>query len=211
MSKTNKNKNKKNSKKWGVSNKGLELGTLIFKPFHPTPIQSHCFRFKIGSSITGLTILQSNIFAMYVLAISGTTARSIMSSMRIKYFRAIATGFSTSVIDELYIRDANAQGLVDPIDSTSTGQGNAHVLWRPNKKSLSSDWFNFNTGGSICIMSLPAGTTLEVCVDFVLGGAAGTISGASYTSVYTTGFMYSMGLDGAAGSINYQAIGMNQA
>jgi len=186
-------------------------GTMVFKPFHPTPIYSHKFRYKIASAIVGQTVTQANIFACYVLATSAANSRSIIGNMRIKKVTAIATGLSATTIDELYIRDANQQGLVDPIDASSTGQGNAIATWKPNRKSLSADWFNFGTGGSLFTMSLPAGATLELDVDMVLGGAAGTISGGSYTGTYTTGYMYSMGLDGSAGSIYYQALGMNQA
>jgi len=148
---------------------------------------------------------------MWVLAISSTQGRSIIANFRIKKIIAIATGLSSTSTDELFIRDANAQGIVDPIDASSTGQGNALVVWKPNKNSLCADWFNYNTGGSLVILSVPSGATIEFDMDFVLSGAAGTISGASYTATLTQGYMYSMGPDGAAGSIYYQALGMNQA
>jgi len=205
----NHKKNHKNSRRNGTSK--IQSGYQLFKPFHPTPIYHKLFRYKIGSAIVGQTVTQANIFASWVMAVSSIAARSIMGNMRIRYVKAIATGLSATTIDELYIRDANQQGLVDPIDSSSTGQGNAIVVWKPNKKSLTSDWFNYGTGGSLFTMSLPAGTTLELSADFVLGGAAGTTSGNTYAATVTLGQLYSMGLDGSAGSIYYQALGMNQA
>jgi len=205
--------NKKSKSKGQISGKSsvkTMLGNKIFTPFHPTPIMRKIFRYKIGSAIVGQTVTQANIFAAWVLAVSATNVRSIMANMRIRKVTAIATGLSSTTIDELYIRDANQQGLVDPIDSTSTGQGNAVATWKPNSKSLSSDWFNFGTGGNLFTLSIPAGSTLELDVDMVLGGAAGTTAQQVYTSTVTLGIMYSMGIDGAAGSIYYQAIGMNQ-
>jgi len=189
----------------------VSSGTLVFSPFHPTPIFSKIFRWKIATAIVGTTITQANVFAAWVMATGATSVRSIMANMRIKRLTAICTGLSANVEDEIYIRDANAQGLVDPIDSTSSGQGNTIATWKPNSKSLASDWFNFNTGGSLVIMSLPSGTTLEAEFDFVIGGAAGTISSAVYTVAgASAGFLYQMGLDASPGSIFYTAIGMNQ-
>jgi len=135
-----------------------------------------------------------------------------MGNMRIKHVRIVG---ASSTFEELYIRDANQQGLVDPVD-TSSVTGVANVLWKPNKNSLTSDWFNFGTqsgssAASLFILSAPVNSIIELAVDCVLGGAAGTGSGASYTSTFTLGVMYSMGLDGAAGSIYYTPIGMNGA
>jgi len=195
----------------GYSSVKTSSGVLVFSPFHPTPIFTKLFRWKIATAIVGVTVTQANVFASWVLATGATSVRSIMSNMRIRRLTAICTGLSANVEDEIYIRDANAQGLVDPIDSTSSGQGNTIATWKPNSKSLASDWFNFNTGGSLVIMSLPSGTTLEAEFDFVIGGAAGTISSAVYTVAgATAGFLYQMGLDAAPGSIFYTAIGMNQ-
>lgn len=211
-----KNKNQRKNRTVGAVPKSMSSvktasGTLVFAPFHPTPIFRKLFRWKIPTAIVGQTVTQANVFASWVMATGSTSGRSIMSNMRIRRMTAICTGLSANVEDEIYIRDANAQGLVDPVDSTSSGQGNTIATWKPNPKSLAGDWFNFNTGGSLVIMSLPSGTTLEVEIDFVIGGAAGTISSAVYTMVgATAGFLYQMGLDGSAGSIYYTAIGMNQ-
>jgi len=195
----------------GISSVKVAQGTLVFAPFHPTPIYRKLFRWKIATSIVGQTVTQANVFAAWVMATGATSVRSLMANMRIRRLTAIATGLSAVVEDEIYIRDANAQGLVDPVDSTSTGQGNTMATWKPNNKSLASDWFNFNTGGSLVIMSLPSGSTLEAEIEFVIGGAAGTISSATYTVAgASAGFIYQMGLDGAPGSIFYTAIGMNQ-
>jgi len=195
----------------GKSSVNTSSGVLVFSPFHPTPIFRKLFRWKIATAIVGVTVTQANVFAAWVLATGASSVRSIMGNMRIRRLTAICTGLSANVEDEIYIRDANAQGLVDPIDSTSSGQGNTIATWKPNSKSLASDWFNFNTGGSLVIMSLPSGTTLEAEFDFVIGGAAGTISSASYTVAgAVAGFLYQMGLDASPGSIFYTAIGMNQ-
>jgi len=195
----------------GYSSVKTSSGVLVFSPFHPTPIFTKLFRWKIATAIVGVTVTQANVFASWVLATGATSVRSIMANMRVRLLTAICTGLSANVEDEIYIRDANAQGLVDPIDSTSSGQGNTIATWKPNSKSLASDWFNFNTGGSLVIMSLPSGTTLEAEFDFVIGGAAGTISSASYTVAgAVAGFLYQMGLDASPGSIFYTAIGMNQ-
>jgi len=195
----------------GMSSVKTATGTLVFAPFHPTPIYRKLFRWKINTAIVGQTVTQANVFASWVMATGATSVRSLMANMRIRRLTAIATGLSANVEDEIYIRDANSQGLVDPVDSTSSGQGNTIATWKPNPKSLVGDWFNFNTGGSLVIMSLPSGTTLEAEFDFVFGGAAGTISSAVYTVAgANAGFMYQMGLDAAPGSIFYTAIGMNQ-
>jgi len=186
-------------------------GVLVLPTFHPTPIYSKIFRYKVGTAIVGQNITQANIFAMWVMAITTTVSRSVMASMRVKHIRAIATGLSATTTDELYIRDDNINGMIDPVDQSSTGQGNAIVTWKPHKTSLSALGFQSSTGNAVCILSVPAGATIEFAVDFTLSGFAGAGLTATYTSAYTAGVMYSMGPDGASGSIYYAAIGMNQA
>jgi len=211
VSKQNSNKKKPNRQKRSSTVGKVRSGLSVFKPFHPTPVYRKLFRYKVGSAIVGQNITQNNIFAMWVCAQTVASARSIMNCMKIHSIRAIATGLSSTVTDELYIRDDNINGPVDPIDASSTGQGNAVVEWRPRKKSLGDDWFQSSTGTAICILSIPAGATIEFDVSFVINGAAGTGLTAQYTSTFVAGDFYSMGPDGAAGSIFYQSIGMNQA
>jgi len=201
----------KSSKGNLIPKSSATLSTLILKPFHPTPKFRKIFRWKITTAIVGQTVTQANIFAAWVLATSAGAVRSLMASMKILSVKAIATGFSATSIDELYIRDANQQGVVDPVDSTSTGEGNTLVQWKPDPKSLTSDWFNFGTGGSCFTLSVPVGAILELDCEYVNPGAAGTGATATYAATVTTGIGYSMGLDGSAGSIYYAAIGMNQA
>jgi len=207
------NKNRKNSgKSLAVPASLMKLDTLQLAPFHPTPKQNHKFRYKVSTAITGQTVTAANIFAAWVLAISSTVARSIIGNMRIKNVKIVG---ATSTFEELYIRDANQQGYVDAVDATGN-QGITSAEWKPSPKSLSSEWFNFNTqsgssAASLFTLSAPVNSIIEVDTQIVLGGAAGTISGASYTGVYTQGYMYSMGLDGAPGSIYYVALGMNGA
>jgi len=212
MQKTNKNNNKKSARSGRGSTTGKVMsGMSVFLPFHPTPIFHKLFRYKVGSAIVGQVITQANIFAMWVCAQTTTTARSIMACMKVNAIRAIASGDSATVTDECYIRDNNINGSVDPIDATSTGQGNAVVKWRPKPKSIGSDFFLSSTGTAVCVLSIPSGATLEFDVSFSILGAAGTGLGPQFTSVFIAGTLYSMGPDGAAGSIFYQAIGMNQA
>jgi len=205
------NKKKSNRSKQSSTIGKVRSGLSVFKPFHPTPVYRKLFRYKVGSAIVGQNITQNNIFAMWVCAQTVASARSIMNCMKVHSIRAIATGLSATTTDELYIRDDNINGLVDPVDATSTGQGNAVVEWKPKKDSLGHDWFQSSTGSAICILSIPVGATIEFDVSFVINGASGTGLTAQYTSTYVAGDFYSMGPDGAAGSIFYQAIGMNQA
>jgi len=194
------------------SSTGFMSGILVFKPFHPTPVYQKKFRYKIPTAIVGQVVSMNNIFAAWVVAQSSVLGRALITAMRIRRVIAIATALSATVDEELYIRDASLYGPVDPVDSTSTGQGNAIATWEPKPKSLAADWFQYTTGASCFQYSLPAGTTLEVDVDFVVSGAAGTGVTTSYTLVgATTGTFYSMGLDGSPGSIYYSAIGMNNA
>jgi len=213
-------KNKKNNSKLKKQNSGdgkansvgLMSGIMVFKPFHPTPVYSKLFRYKIPTAIVGQVVTMNNIFAAWVVAQSTTVGRALISTMRIRRVTAIATALSATVDEELYIRDASLYGPVDPVDSTSTGQGNAIATWKPKAKSLAGDWFQYTTGASCFQYSLPAGATLEIDIDFVVSGAAGTALTTTYTLAgATTGTWYSMGLDGSAGSIYYSAIGMNNA
>jgi len=190
----------------------LMLNTLELKPFHPVPIYKKKFRYKIATAVVGQTVTCQNIFAAWVQASTTTSARSIIGNMRIRHVAIVG---NTTGFEELYCRDANQQGYVDSVDSTNVN-GNTSVIWRPKPKSLSSDWFNFgtysgNTPASLFTFSAPVNSILELAVDFVLSGAAGSIGGQVYTSTFTAGVSYSMGLDGAPGSIYYTAIGMNSA
>jgi len=205
-------KNKGGNRKGTVPKSELMLNTYELKPFHPTPKMIHTFRYQISTAITGQTVTCVNIFAAWVLAISSSALKSIIGNMRIIHVAATA---ATSTFDQLFIRDANQQGVVDPVDSTSI-TGVTNVMWKPNSKSLASDWFNYNTqsgssAASLFTMSLPVNAILELKCQIVLGGAAGTISGANYTGIVTQGYMYSMGLDGAPASIYYTPLGMNAA
>jgi len=214
-SKKNHKSGKRKGGNGGFSPPGLmQLNTKELKPFKPSPILSHKFRYKIPTLVTQQTVTAANIFAAMVLATGATNGRAVFQSMRIKHF--LIVGSVAASFEDMNCRDANQQGVVDQWDA-SNNNGTTSVFWKPSKKSLSSDWFNFNTqsgssGANLFLYSAPVNAIVELAVDAVLNGTSSSISGASYTMVgATAGFMYSMGLDGSPGSIFYSAIGMNNA
>jgi len=210
-----KRSNRKSGKNSGsVPHTKMMLNTFELKPFQPVPKMTHKFRYKIATLVTQQTVTAANIFASWVLATGSTNGRSIMQCMRIKHVAIVGTVAAS--FEDMNCRDANQQGLVDQWDA-SNNNGTTSVIWKPNKKSLAADWFNFNTqsgssASNLFLYSAPVNAILELCVEIILNGSSSSISGASYTMVgATAGFSYSMGLDGSAGSIYYSAIGMNNA
>jgi len=218
MYKNHKNHGKSEKKTSGfkhvVPREQLTLNTYELKPFKPALQVVHKFRYKIATLVTQQTVTAPNIFACLVMATGASNGRSLIQSMRIKHVAIVGTVAAS--FEDMNIRDANQQGVVDQWDA-SNNNGTTNVFWKPSPKSLSADWFNFNTdsgtaAANLFLYSAPVNAILELCVDCVMNGTSSSISGASYTLAgATAGFCYSMGLDGSAGSIYYSAIGMNNA
>jgi hypothetical protein len=155
-------------------------------------------RFLANASFAGAITFQ-NLLDTYLVGTSATTVADVFQSVRIQSVEAWAVpalGTATSITVEFGGVTAGAVGDQDIHSDTSMGIEPAHIVARPMKRSLASD-FQVSSTAVAFLLRCPLGTVVDVTMDFI-GQFMASVAAQNASVASTAGFFYMRGLDGVA-------------
>jgi hypothetical protein len=160
---------------------------------------STTMRFITNAAFTGNITFQ-NLLDTYCFATSTTAVANVFQTVkvrRVQLWAVPALGTATSVSLEYSGITAGATGDQGLHTDTSMGIQPAHVVARPNVKSLASN-YQLNSAAFAFALTVPTGTVVDVELSF--RGQLGTASTACQNAAVaaTASAFYLRGLDGLA-------------
>lgn len=155
-------------------------------------------RFVAGAAFLG-PITYQNLLDTILVATDATTVKDLFETVRVdsvEIWAVPAMGSTSTVSVEFNGLVAGSVGDQKIHSDTSMGVQPAHVIARPQAKSLASN-FQTSSATNAFLLNVPAGAIIDVMLSFrSTFGSTTTAQNAAVGA--TAGFLYLRGLDGVA-------------
>ncbi len=170
-------------------------------------------RFNTSTTTAG-TITIADLLKQFVVATSATTGVAYVTALRLKKICALAPITTQGTSTTLIMRPQSADGSNNCfnavpetyLDTSSSIDVPSYINLTPSIKTPLGSWhYASNVSANLLDVSFPAGTCVDMTIEFILRCAESAVSGYSRVLVgATTGVMY-------AGSIltNITPVGVN--
>jgi len=175
-----------------------------------TPTFNKTFRFKCTASSQVAVTVTDMLLACGAIAQTTSTVAGIASSVRV--LRVKAWPSVSSAVGEIFLE---WQGPIAGIERDT--QMNREmpsgitftraVSFVPPKNTFCSDWMSSAISPAIFTMASPAGTIVDVDLEFTLSNALNGVAGTSVVGGLTVGKLYFGALDGQTSGI-YTPVGL---
>lgn len=156
-------------------------------------------RFTTSAALSQANITVANLLDTYLVATTATAVSDVFQTVKVRQVEmwALPTiGAATTVSCEFGGTTVGILGDQIIHSDTSMGIQPAHVLARPSKRSLISD-YQIRGGNTAFFLTCPAGTVIDVSLSFVGQFAVGAAATNAAVGA-TAGAFYLRGLDGLA-------------
>jgi hypothetical protein len=172
---------------------------------HPPPIRDYAIqhsrrmRFVANAAYTG-TLTYQNLLDTLLVATSAVAGSCLFTAVRIRYVELYAVPILGQAATVQLVFDGQTVGAAGDqrvITDTSMGIEPAHLKGRPQARSGAS-LFQVSSATAAFYLSIPAGTVVDVGLDFKQALLGGTVACQNALVGATPGAQYLRGLDGLA-------------
>ncbi len=191
MNNNNNNRRRRNRR---VNNSDSGRNSIVGPPsiLVVTP-QSFTVRYKTNATISS-SVLFSDLFATYGIAVSTTSVVSLWESVRLRKIEMWGPSGSTiGVNPETTNNSQYGCRTISRIDSSVSDAFNSHIVYRPQKNSVQDNWVqrdSASVSGNYTLVGLtaPINTIIDITFNCLLSNdltLARVVAGATVGTIYS--------------------------
>lgn len=172
----------------------ISLPEIVTNPIYIVRRRFNC------NAVTAGTITIADLLKQFVVAVSATVGNAYVSALRLKKIAALAPITTQGTSTTMIMRPQSADGSNNCfnavpetyLDTSSSIDVPAYLSLTPSLKTPLGSWhYATNVSANLLDVSFPAGTCVDMTLEYILRCAESSLSGYSRVLVgATTGVMY---------------------
>lgn len=181
-----------------------KVGNVHPPPFQPSFVLKKKIRFKAVAAAT-TTLTFNDLYDLWCVAATATSAYRLASAIRVKKIEIWGPMAADLVpvtvnIDWIGSTTSGSFGKSNRVSDTSMGSSEpAHILTRPPPGSQIAQWLTGGSTTTMCSLTYPAGSVIDLSYDIVVRDDGTAQSVASAVAGATVGANYIRALDSSSG------------